>query len=518
MKKRRIKDSNIKTFSIFIIIGIIFSTVAYASITFNMTVDGDLSLRMQDGVIISDVKSSSITDTSSFQVTHYVSTLLTNTVNLTTSSSEVVLEVDIKNTDNVKYRLEGLLYDPNANSELGTYSNPDITPEITSGTNGMAVSDVINENESKKVYIKYKYTGNDFSQTNAGLLNGTIKIHFVRLYSITYVLNGGTQAANQPTYYAAGDSVTLLNPTKSRASFIGWYEEDDFSGTALTNLNGKTGNLTLYANFHTYYDIYFQIPPDWYKNQSDPDYTVKMHLYKSDDRSSYTSWPGLDMTRSSLTTPDIYTIEITDDILSTYDRVVFSNGNIPASGGETYYEIDKTKRQTVDVTFGSSQWGKIFVPEIYSNPNNANETRFFARSHQNIHYYLWNNSTNAKAAEWPGLALLDSIGDSGYKFTFDKVTYDRMIINKYNEDTNQLIAQTKNLTIPNCPDLTFSSSNYGKSYYYFFISRLFYDGSWHDLSSWENSEYSTWRANDYNVFTTTDSTVNYLNGILGPSH
>ena len=44
MKKRRIKDSNIKTFSIFIIIGIIFSTVAYASITFNMTVDGDYHL------------------------------------------------------------------------------------------------------------------------------------------------------------------------------------------------------------------------------------------------------------------------------------------------------------------------------------------------------------------------------------------------------------------------------------------------------------------------------------------
>ena len=70
-------------------------------------------------------------------------------------------------------------------------------------------------------------------------------------YSITYVLNGGTNAAGNPSTYTAGTGVaSLANPTRTGYTFSGWYDNPGFTGSAVTCIPASTmGPVTLYAKW-----------------------------------------------------------------------------------------------------------------------------------------------------------------------------------------------------------------------------------------------------------------------------
>lgn len=69
-------------------------------------------------------------------------------------------------------------------------------------------------------------------------------------YSISYVLNGGVNNSENKTSYNVGENVTLLMPTKGTVRFLGWYDNKDFNGKALTSLpKGTSGDVTLYAKW-----------------------------------------------------------------------------------------------------------------------------------------------------------------------------------------------------------------------------------------------------------------------------
>lgn len=68
-------------------------------------------------------------------------------------------------------------------------------------------------------------------------------------FHITYVLNGGTQVANAPTSIEPNETVVLPTPTKTDYVFLGWYDNENFTGTSLTELSNVTGNVTLYAKW-----------------------------------------------------------------------------------------------------------------------------------------------------------------------------------------------------------------------------------------------------------------------------
>jgi len=69
------------------------------------------------------------------------------------------------------------------------------------------------------------------------------------VYRITYELNGGENAAENPSSYTIESSITLLPAEKTDYDFIGWYSENEFL-TEITEIpSGSTGNLTLYAKF-----------------------------------------------------------------------------------------------------------------------------------------------------------------------------------------------------------------------------------------------------------------------------
>ncbi len=88
-----------------------------------------------------------------------------------------------------------------------------------------------------------------YSNNTLTVQNPTSGFTINRYYHISYNLDGGTQAANQPDRYLAGNSVTLLDPTKTDYTFQGWYDNSGFTGTALTNTSGRSGDLTLYAKW-----------------------------------------------------------------------------------------------------------------------------------------------------------------------------------------------------------------------------------------------------------------------------
>ncbi len=70
-------------------------------------------------------------------------------------------------------------------------------------------------------------------------------------YTITYNLNGGSVAtANPTTYDVETATITLNNPTKTGYTFLGWYTNSNFTGTAVTTIaHGSTGDVELWAKW-----------------------------------------------------------------------------------------------------------------------------------------------------------------------------------------------------------------------------------------------------------------------------
>lgn len=75
------------------------------------------------------------------------------------------------------------------------------------------------------------------------------------VYTINYVMNGGTKTADLPTTYSSNSgTITLPTPTRSGYHFLGWYTDSSFTNK-ITSISGSTGrNLTLYARWsaHSY--------------------------------------------------------------------------------------------------------------------------------------------------------------------------------------------------------------------------------------------------------------------------
>jgi len=80
--------------------------------------------------------------------------------------------------------------------------------------------------------------------------------HFVVIdytyYHISYVLNGGVEDENAPLTlkYRNIDVIVLNVPVKVGYEFKGFYDNADFTGTVITQVNGYEGSdLTLYAKW-----------------------------------------------------------------------------------------------------------------------------------------------------------------------------------------------------------------------------------------------------------------------------
>ncbi len=81
-------------------------------------------------------------------------------------------------------------------------------------------------------------------------------------YTISYVLNGGINDSDNPNQYISELlPVKLNNPTKVGYQFMGWYDNDRFSGKAISEIvEGTEGNITLYAKWQIIdYEITYEL-------------------------------------------------------------------------------------------------------------------------------------------------------------------------------------------------------------------------------------------------------------------
>ena len=81
---------------------------------------------------------------------------------------------------------------------------------------------------------------------------------YIEIYTITYVLNGGTMADPVSQTYTSEDAAIVYPvPSKANAIFEGWYKSADFSGSPVASQpKGTAGNITLYAKWKSIYRIY----------------------------------------------------------------------------------------------------------------------------------------------------------------------------------------------------------------------------------------------------------------------
>ncbi|MBE5757228.1 MAG: hypothetical protein E7342_05470 [Clostridiales bacterium] len=71
-------------------------------------------------------------------------------------------------------------------------------------------------------------------------------------FSITYVLNGGTNIPKNPEFFVTTDKTFYIYaPTRDGYDFEGWYLNSDFTGDVVMYINPKneTGSITLYAKW-----------------------------------------------------------------------------------------------------------------------------------------------------------------------------------------------------------------------------------------------------------------------------
>ena len=106
-------------------------------------------------------------------------------------------------------------------------------------------------------------TGYEFSgfSANAGTISGntltivtsnvTVNAAFSPIeYTITYHSNGGSLTTTYNSYNIESPDITLDQPTKEGVVFVGWYDNENLTGTPVTTIStGSTGNKEFWAKF-----------------------------------------------------------------------------------------------------------------------------------------------------------------------------------------------------------------------------------------------------------------------------
>ena len=133
------------------------------------------------------------------------------------------------------------------------------------------------------------------------VLTGVIPIS----YGITYHLNEGTNHEKNPTAYRVLDgAATLLDPSREGYNFLGWFEKEDLSGDAVTEISvGSIGAKEFWAGWEKkVFDITWldeegnSIRTDRVEYGETPEYTGDTPTKKATAQYSYTfnGWsPGI---------------------------------------------------------------------------------------------------------------------------------------------------------------------------------------------------------------------------------
>ena len=97
-------------------------------------------------------------------------------------------------------------------------------------------------------------------------------------YTITYNLNGGTNSPGNPVSYTVESaSITLQVATKTGYTFGGWFADDQFTGSAITEIPaGSSGDKDFYAKWTPVsYSITYNLNGGTNSGSNPPAYTIE---------------------------------------------------------------------------------------------------------------------------------------------------------------------------------------------------------------------------------------------------
>ena len=83
----------------------------------------------------------------------------------------------------------------------------------------------------------------------SGTANIELFAKFSKQYKITYVLDGGVNAEENPEFYYSDEGCTLSDATKEGYTFGGWYLDQGFVLFADVIEEGSQEDVTLYAKW-----------------------------------------------------------------------------------------------------------------------------------------------------------------------------------------------------------------------------------------------------------------------------
>ena len=130
-------------------------------------------------------------------------------------------------------------------------------------------SDASKQSFTVKDYMGHKLSAEEFKEWKVDeIYTSSGSLAFIRLVAvgytrstITYVLNGGTNAESNPdSYYEGKTEVVLADAEKEGCTFEGWYSDADFTTRVTSIPTTKTGSITLYAKFTANnYNIFYEL-------------------------------------------------------------------------------------------------------------------------------------------------------------------------------------------------------------------------------------------------------------------
>lgn len=145
---------------------------------------------------------------------------------------------------------------------LATYT---ITYECDGCVNNSANPTTYTINDTKNIKFPQSREGYDFggwfkesnyttpiSQIKKGSYGDlTLYGKWIKVYTLTYELNGGTKANSRTSYTSETETFALGQATgREGYTFAGWFDNPDFEGDAVTEIPlGSTGDKTFYAKW-----------------------------------------------------------------------------------------------------------------------------------------------------------------------------------------------------------------------------------------------------------------------------